>query len=245
MLTIQFESFRHIPWRLLQRKMYQSSLTPHQSFFTCILSNLHVSKLAEIMNIPNEIGSQTWSAGLTDLKMKLTKSIFFSFSAVQLAFATATCQAKPSQADSHSCPQITPFVQQHPHIDYDFDPKTITGHLRRPGINLMSTPIPTVGFWEEDTFKFHPRLRQINAACPFAAASTSSPQLPENTAGSSVPGLVNISTETSDSTMGPTVVVIPPPTSGAVSRFRFLNILERWKKWCRWPNTPYFKRVDG
>jgi hypothetical protein len=180
------------------------------------------------MNIPNEIGGQTQSVSLTDSKMKLTKSILLSLSAIQLAFATATCQARPSQADTHSCPQITPFVQQHPQIDHDFDPNTITGYLRRPAINLMSAPIPTVGVWEEDTFKFPPHLRQTNAACPFAAASTSRPQLPKNTAGSSVSGLVNIRTEIS--TMGPTVVIIPVTTSGAACHFRFLNLLPRWKK---------------
>jgi len=109
----------------------------------------------------------------------------------------------------------------------------------------MSTPIPTVGFWEENTFKFPPHLRQTNAACPFAAASISRPQLPENTAGSSVSGLVNISTETTDSTMGPTVVIIPVTTSGAASRFRFLNLFPRWKKRWRWSSIPYFKGVEG
>jgi hypothetical protein len=177
--------------------------------------------------------------------MNLAKSIIHSLSAVRLALVTATCLAKPARAVNHSCPQFTSFVQQHPQIDHAFDPNTITGHLRRPGINLMSTSIPTVGFWEEDTFKFPPHLRQTNAACPFAAASTSRPQLPENTAGSSVSGLVNISTETTDSTMGPTVVIIPAITSGAVCRFRFLNILPRWRKRWRWSSIPYFKRVDG
>jgi len=43
------------------------------------------------MNIPNEIGGQTQSVSLTDSKMKLTKSILLSLSAIQLAFATATC----------------------------------------------------------------------------------------------------------------------------------------------------------
>jgi hypothetical protein len=177
--------------------------------------------------------------------MNLAKSIIHSLSAVRLALATATCLANPSQVDNHSCPQITPFVQQHPQTDHEFDPNTITGHLRRPGINLMSIPIPTVGIWEEDIFKFPPHLRQTNAACPFAASSTSTPQLPENTAGSSVPGLVNISTETTDSTMGPTGVIIPVTTSGAACRFRFLNILPRWKKRWRWSRIPYFKTVDG
>jgi hypothetical protein len=225
--------------------MYQSSFRLCQSFITSILSNLHISKLAEIINIPNEIGGQTQSIGVTDSKMKLATAILHSLSAMRLAFATPTCLASSSQFDAHSCPQITPFVQQHTHIDYDFDSNTITGHLRRPGINLMSTRIPTVGFWEEDTFKFRPRLRQTIAACPFATASTLRPQPPENTASSSVPGLLNISTETSDSTMGPTVVIIPLPTSGAVSRFRFPNLLPKWKKWWRWSSTPYFKRVDG
>jgi hypothetical protein len=176
--------------------------------------------------------------------MKLAKSILLSLSAMRLAFATATCLASPSQFGAHSCPRITPFVQQHPHIDYDFDPYTITGHFRRPGISLLSTPIPTVGFWEEDTSKFPPHLRQANATCPFAASSTSRPQPPENTAGSSVPGLVNISTETSDSTMGPTLVIIPVTTSGAAYRFRFLSLLPRWKKRWRWSGT-HLKRVGG
>jgi hypothetical protein len=177
--------------------------------------------------------------------MKPAKTILLSLFAMRPAFATATCLTSPSHFDAHSCPQITPFVQQYPQIDYEFDPNTITGHLRRPGINIMSTPIPTVGFWEEDTFKFPPHLRQTNAACPFAAASTSRPQPPESTAGSSVPGLVNISTETADSTIGPTVVIIPVTTSGAACRFRLLNLLPRWKKRWRWSSIPYFKGVDG
>jgi hypothetical protein len=157
--------------------------------------------------------------------MKLSEPILFSLSAVPLASATGTVLANTSHIHSHSCAQITPFVQRQPKIDYGFDPNTITGHLRHPDLNLVATPIPTVGIWEEDISKFPKNFQQTNAACRVIVASPSSLGLPGNTAWSSVSGLVNVSTTATMTATGTRALLTPVATSGVTSQFGFLNLL--------------------